>query len=257
MKKVLSFMVIGIALLLSGCSLTQGHLAKNNAVTKTVYYQDLSKSDKKKVNFTFSLEQDETQDSKADPVYVVSMKVTNNSQKGIKFDKSKFIYLLPVDKTFSKKKGILTVQPKQTKTVNQLFEKIPAQGTLGGGIIEYLNKKNRLAYANFKHNKASSKNLSNSKLAKENKNVTGYYDQSSSSDDTTSSNDTTTDDESDELTEQEAKNILAESVNWVNNFGGYTYNTLAIRELDNGNWVFMNPDGYYWIVYPDGTVQKP
>ncbi|WP_125709360.1 hypothetical protein [Companilactobacillus zhongbaensis] len=114
--------------------------------SETKYYQNLSNADKKKVTFSFKQDRDETAEDYADPVFVMSMTVKNKSDKTIKFDKSKFIFIH--DKTYkinSDQTGTLTVKPGKTKVVNQLFENVPEQALVGiDGKVVYLNSQNKL-----------------------------------------------------------------------------------------------------------------
>lgn len=159
-----------------------------NADTKPINYDQLSSSDQKNVHFKFTLSQDNTKDNTADPVYVVSMEVTNQTNKTIKFYKNKFVYLLPVGKILSSKTGTLTVKAGHKATVDQLFEDVPEQGTVGSGIIEYLNSSHKLAYANFVNNIASSDNLTDGSLISQNRNTTGVEDTNDNSKDTDTDN---------------------------------------------------------------------
>lgn len=154
MKKT-GLIVSALALLvLGGCSTTssQTQTSKSNQSkaskvrTDTKYYQNLDKSDKADLHFTFKQDRDETAEDYADPVYVLSMTVKNKSNKTVKFDKSKFIFIH--DKTYkinSSQAGTLVVKPNQTKTVNQLFENIGEQALVGlDAKVVYLNSKNKL-----------------------------------------------------------------------------------------------------------------
>lgn len=160
LKKILTTITsILILPLVIGCSKNstgQKSISKNlnaNKVT-TNYYQDLSKADKKKLTFKFKEAQDETKDNYADAVYVLSVKITNKTNKNVKFDKSKFIIFLSEQvKVTSDKSGILTVKPGQTKSINQLFENVPEQTLVdANGYFIYLNQDNKLASANFGDN---------------------------------------------------------------------------------------------------------
>ncbi|AVK63388.1 hypothetical protein C5Z26_04400 [Lactobacillus sp. CBA3606] len=288
-KFELVVMVIGSVLLLVGCSfkrsgalMTKKTATKTAAKTETVYYQNLTKADKAKVNFKFKLDQDETKDNYADPVYVVSMKVTNRSKKTIKFNRTKFVFILNDDKKLSKKRGVLKVKAGQTESVDQLFTTIPEQSTLGDGIIEYLNKTNKLAYADFKNGVAKSSNLKNKKLIAANKSVSGYSDEETATDSSTDSDDdssTTTDEASSSetstgtrgtadsssssassstgLTEDQAKAALTAAFPDGGDFGGYSMDELKIDQGSTGGWTFVTPEGLCWIVRADGTVKAP
>lgn len=157
MKRLLTtFIGFLILLLITGCgkSKINSTSAMDNTVKKAVvtkYYQNLSSTDKKLVKFKFSEDQDETEDNYADPVYVISVKITNKSNKIIKFDKSKFlIYVSEQTKFPSNKQGILALKPGQTKSINQLIENVAEQALVGGGsYFIYLNTSNKLAAADF------------------------------------------------------------------------------------------------------------
>lgn len=262
--------------LLAGCtqkskqSETANKQITSNKVTsvKSVYYQNLSKADKEKIRFDFTIDADDTQDNVADPVYVVSMKITNHTQKIIKFEQSKFVYLFETDKALSKRNGSLSIKPNQTQKVNQLFEQVPEQATVGTGIIEYLNKDNKLAYADFKNSKVSSDSLNSTKLIAMNKSVTGSNsDQSTDSESSESSSvDSETDSTSSSeveasstsrLTEEQAKVLLAKAFEDADSFGGYTIDELSTIKGSTGGWSFVNPDGLSWFVSPDGVVKGP
>lgn len=246
--------------------------------TKTAYYDKLSSADRKKIHFKFTISQNETKDNVADPAYMVSMKVTNKSNKRIKFHKDKFVYLYSSstdDKVLSSATGTLTVKPSKTKSIDQLFDDVSEQSTLGGSVIVYLNSKNKLAYTDFVNNVATSNNLKNNKLRKLYENSTetkastdaSSYDTKSSADASTSNDSTTTQDSSSSttsspsntgLTEAQAKQIL---VNWGNSSGGSSFGGYSIDELSvthgDGGWGFTTPDGQSWTVRNDGSIHAP
>lgn len=155
MKNKLFLPVIAVMiLLLTACSSSKSVEKKTNInkeKTESVFYDSLNSKAKKDLKFKFSESQDETKDNTADPVYVVSMKVTNNTKKNIKFDKSKFLIFVSEQTKFqSAKSGILTLKPGKSAEVHQLFENVAEQALVGGGSqFIYLNKDNKLADANF------------------------------------------------------------------------------------------------------------
>lgn len=277
MKKSLILSATMLTLLLSGCTTNSSNQKESSSssktstrTVKTSYFQNLSNSAKRNVKFTFKLNQDDTEDNTADPVYVVSATIKNNTNKNIKFDQSKFICVLPSNKIISDKTGTLTIKAGETKSINQLFQKMPEQGTLGDGYIEYLNSDNKLAYTKFTHNIASSNNLTEQKLITQNKNTTansanddmdssesGSSVENSSSSDSSSTQSTTS---STALTESQARQILK---NWVDseggadNFGGYSLDELETIKGENGNWSFVNDDGLAWGVSSTGKIHAP
>ncbi|MCT4399086.1 hypothetical protein EFN70_10755 [Pediococcus ethanolidurans] len=250
MKKSLILSATMLTLLLSGCTTNSSSQKESSSKTstrtvKTSYFQNLSNSAKRNVKFTFKLNQDDTEDNTADPVYVVSATIKNSTNKNIKFDQSKFICVLPSNKIISDKTGTLTIKAGETNSINQLFQKMPEQGTLGDSYIEYLNSDNKLAYTKFTHNIASSNNLTEQKLITQNKDTTA----NSTNDDMDSSSQSTT--SSTALTESQAKEILR---NWAksrgngdDNFGGTSLDDLNASEGDNGSWSFVNDDGLSYV----------
>lgn len=267
---VMTATVLLSVLVLGGCSTgTKKNSSANSSTEKatSTYYQNLSKADKKNVQFKFTLSQDETKDNSADPVYMVSMKVTNKTNKTIKFHKDKFIYTLPEDKILSSGNGILSIQPGKSKTIDQMFDNVPEQGTLGDGVIEYLNSTNKLAYAKFEDNVATSKNLSDQKLSRNNANTTKNNTDSSSDESNTSSSSISSQSSSSSsassssnsgLTETQAKQDLQNAFSSGGDFGGYSINDLTPAQSDSGGWYFTTPDGSQsWSVHADGTVHAP
>lgn len=250
MKKSLTLSVILLALLLVGCA------NNSNSQKESIYYQDLSSDNKTSVKFTFKINQDDTEDNTADPVYVVSANIKNSTNKNIKFDRSKFICVLPSNKLLSNKSGILTVKSGKSKNISQLFEKMPEQGTLGSGYIEYLNSDNKLAYTNFIKNVARSSNLTDKRLVNANKDVNANSrfesDSSDGSSDTNTSN-------SKSLTESQARKILGRwaDSNGIASFSGSTLDELTGTEDDNNGWHFTAKDGTFWLVLPNGKIALP
>lgn len=249
-----------LTLLLSGCTTNSSSQKESNSssktstrTVKTSYFQNLSSSAKRDVKFTFKLNQDDTEDNTADPVYVVSATIKNNTNKNIKFDQSKFICVLPSNKIISDKTGTLTIKAGETKSINQLFQKMPEQGTLGDGYIEYLNSDNKLAYTNFIKGVALSSNLTDKKLVTKNQDVnTNSKFESDSSD---GSSDTNTSN-SKSLTESQARKILGKwaDSNGISSFSGSTLDELTGTEDDNNGWHFTAKDGTFWLVLPNGKI---
>lgn len=274
MKKSLILSATMLTLLLSGCTTNSSSQKESSSKTstrtvKTSYFQNLSNSAKRNVKFTFKLNQDDTEDNTADPVYVVSATIKNSTNKNIKFDQSKFICVLPSNKIISDKTGTLTIKAGETNSINQLFQKMPEQGTLGDGYIEYLNSDNKLAYTKFTHNIASSNNLTEQKLITQNKdtmanstnNDTDFSESSSSVENSSSSESSSTQSttSSTALTESQARQVLK---NWadadnIDSFGGYSLDELETIKGENGNWSFVNDDGLSWGVSSTGKIHAP
>ncbi|MGY5269525.1 hypothetical protein [Lactiplantibacillus plantarum] len=263
MKKSLILSATMLTLLLSGCTTNSSSQKESNSssksstrTVKTSYFQNLSSSAKRDVKFTFKLNQDDTEDNTADPVYVVSATIKNNTNKNIKFDQSKFICVLPSNKIISDKTGTLTIKAGETKSINQLFQKMPEQGTLGDGYIEYLNSDNKLAYTNFIKGVALSSNLTDKKLVTKNQDVNTNSKFDTDSSDTSSDSDAS---ESESMTESQAREILGKwaDSNDIASFAGSTLDELVGTEDSNNGWHFTAKDGTFWLVLPNGKVALP
>lgn len=185
--------IIGSVMYFHGKSTTEHQATKQEGLS-TVSYNELSHTDRNKIDFKFTLATDDTQDNTADPVYVISMKVKNGSNKQVKFDKSKFVFLFSVGKDKSSKTGTLTVKPGESANISQLFEEVGEQETVDNGVFVYLNKTYKLAYGDFNNNVATSKNLTDKSLREKSTNANGYS--SYDSVDSTESSDTTVDSDS-------------------------------------------------------------
>ncbi|AKP67225.1 hypothetical protein [Companilactobacillus ginsenosidimutans] len=153
-KKVTAIFIALFLLVVAGCSAkntTEKKSSNDKTKVESMYYDSLSSKDKKSMKFKFTEAQDETQDNTADPVFVVSMKVTNNTKKNIKFDRSKFLVFVSEQTKFkSAKTGVFTVKTGKSTTIHQLFENVAEQALVGGGSqFIYLNNDNKLADANF------------------------------------------------------------------------------------------------------------
>lgn len=276
-RLVLTSTVVLSLLVLGGCSISNKKNSSTGSSTEKVtstYYQNMSKADKKNIQFKFTLSQDETKDNTADPVYMVSMKVTNKTNKTIKFHKDKFIFDSPEEKIISSGDGILSVLPGKSKTIDQMFDDVPEQGTLGDGVIEYLNSSNKLAYSQFDNNVATSANLKNNDSTKStSENSSSTISSSTNSSSTTASNSSTTAQSTAALNEKAAASTspsgtpgahLTEAQaaqklqNWANatGDGSMDVSSLTVSEGSNG-YGFDEGDGLSWGVDYDGTIHAP
>lgn len=142
--------------------------------SKTVYYHQLTKADRDKVTFAFQGISDTTK-AESGQVYTVpspysvDMQVTNKSNKTIKLDESKIVWLAigqNVDPTTSDKEKILTVKPNKTQNVVGLFSDFNGQNFVDAGAFCYLNSDFKLAYSYlaYKDGGVTSKNLTDKKL---------------------------------------------------------------------------------------------
>ncbi|AKP67751.1 hypothetical protein [Companilactobacillus ginsenosidimutans] len=147
-KLILILLSVSLLFITVGCAnnnTNQSKQGNNTTSHESAYYEDLNKSDKKQILFKFKEYQDETKDNIADPVFIVSTKITNKSNKTIIFDQSKFIiYVTSQMKITSNKSGTLKIKPNETKTINQMFVDVPEQSLVGDGYIMYLNSTNKL-----------------------------------------------------------------------------------------------------------------
>lgn len=247
-------------LVIAGCSSNQagktvhgGSISKQSVTkVKKVFYDELSKKDKRNMKFKFTEAEDETADNFADPVYVLSMKVTNKTKKVVKFDKSKFIvYTSPQTKFQSVKSGTLVVKPGQTKKIHQLFEGVAEQSLVGSGSeFIYLNKDNRLAAANF------TKGTLGTKSDKDDSDTSDTDDSDTSDTSDTDTTDTDDDSEYPPLTLEQAKQQLLNGFSDAQSFGGSTIDELTPSRGTRA-WSFISEYGEAWVSYDDGGVKGP
>lgn len=287
MKKGIFIPILAFFLLvIAGCSSNQagktvhgGSISKQSVTkVKKVFYDELSKKDKRNMKFKFTEAEDETADNFADPVYVLSMKVTNKTKKVVKFDKSKFIvYTSPQTKFQSVKSGTLVVKPGQTKKIHQLFEGVAEQSLVGSGSeFIYLNKDNRLAAANFtkgtlgtqsdKDDSDTSDTDDSDTSDTSDTDDTDYdtdesdsdYDSDDTDYDSSDTDTTDTDDDSEypPLTLEQAKQQLLNGFSDAQSFGGSTIDELT-PSRGTRPWSFISEYGEAWVSYDDGGVKGP
>ncbi|MGR5573293.1 zinc-ribbon domain-containing protein [Limosilactobacillus fermentum] len=162
----------------------------SSSSTTATNYNKLSNKEKQNVQFEFNLQENKDADA-PDPVYNINMKIKNNTDKKISFNEGKLTYNLEGYKANSKKSETIVIEPKETKTVKNIFKNINEQATVGGAVINYDGK--QLLQANFSNSSQSA--------------GTNDEDQSNS-DDTTDSTDNNTDTTNHHLTREEAEQIL-------------------------------------------------
>lgn len=186
-----------LAVALVGCSahrtsnaekLQQARVSKSSAVassrekkketvkitSQTVYYHQLTKADRDKVTFAFQATSDTTkaesgQVYNAPSPYTVDMQVTNKSNKTVKLDESKVVWLAitqKVDPTASDKEKTITIKPNKTQNVVGLFSDFNSQNFVDAGAFCYLNSDYKLAYSYlaYKDGGVTSQNLTDKKL---------------------------------------------------------------------------------------------
>ncbi|CAJ1177641.1 hypothetical protein [Companilactobacillus nantensis] len=123
MKKTL-FMLMGMFLLLelTGCSkpaktTNSTHIQSTQKEVVVKNYQYLSNENRRKVNFHFTA-------TLKNSGYTIMTKITNNTKHSIKINQAKFDLQLPDNEISTKQSGILVIKPKQTKTIQNLFQKL-------------------------------------------------------------------------------------------------------------------------------------
>jgi hypothetical protein len=200
---------------------------KSSNQTKAVAYSDLSTKVTRNIHFTFKADQDETADSKAGAVYLITMTVVNGSSVPVVFDSSKFQIIAPdwSEKQRTAQSGTIRLQPGKKATINSLFTKVSRQSLSGSGIFVYLTWQHPLAYVYkcFESGGVSSDNLGDTKLIKLNTpKQADSASSSSSSDNNPSANTDDTDDDADDTSDTSSsgtvdmKNLTqAQLLDWV------------------------------------------
>lgn len=190
-------------------------------------YKDLSKNEQQKINIKLSLHQEKNV-RMPDPMYSVNMKITNNSDKKVSFDESKFSYVIGEKANKPSQSEKITVKPKESKTIKNLFEKVGEQDTVGGAVV------------NYQHSEIASADFSNS---------SEYA--SNNSDDSSSYEDN----ESHHNSKEEAMRILEDNKDKY----GFTepVESMQAKELQH-SWVFttsMNGETTRFMVSDNGQIR--
>ncbi|RRG11044.1 MAG: hypothetical protein DUD32_03670 [Lactobacillus sp.] len=244
---------------------------------KTVSYEKLSSTDRKKVHFTFKAKR--ATDSKAETafnngggiLYNINVQIKNNTDKNISFDESQF-KLHGLDESQnanSKLSDGVTIKTNTSKTIETMFKHVGDQQVVPGyAYFEYLGKY-KLAYIDSKLTASGSKsdNVDNQKLI-DTFNGSSSDDASSSSESTTTStNDETTDSTSSDFTiidtQSSGQTVTSadDAVNVAKNF--YDSDDIMEWKLDSSlqsscNGELNGQQGYYvWGVgeVKDNDVQ--
>ncbi len=143
MKKFKLILIIGLAFLFLGCSKSA---TVNQATTPTsTYYERLSTTDRKKVQFKFTATAQITAESDVSenrPQLYVDGTVTNKTKKIVKLDLAHFrLVNVDADPYLTK---VLTVKPGETKKVTGLFRDVRMFPVSGGITVSYFAGKYEL-----------------------------------------------------------------------------------------------------------------
>ncbi|GIC74186.1 hypothetical protein LFLT20_11900 [Limosilactobacillus fermentum] len=221
----------------------------SSSSTTATNYNKLSNKEKQNVQFEFNLQENKDADA-PDPVYNINMKIKNNTDKKISFNEGKLTYNLEGCEGYkanSKKSETIVIEPKETKTVKNIFKNIDEQVTVGGAVINYDGK--QLLQANFSNSSQSA--------------GTNDEDQSNSDDttDSTDNNDDTTDqqDNSNESksnsseTGDSSKAAAIQKLEYAR--PNYPIDEMEAIRIPAGGWLFEEPAGHMprreYFVYDD------
>ncbi|MFC6175239.1 hypothetical protein ACFQAV_00200 [Companilactobacillus huachuanensis] len=250
MKKTI-FMFMGIFVLLgiSGCSNTsaksaqQSHIQTEHKQAKPIYYQNLKMADQKKVNFNFKADQN-------DYGYFISAKITNKSNKTIKFNRSKFALQFIDNEVPTALSGALILKPNQTKKLPNLFQKQNINELIQTNCFVTYFHKFKLASTRSMFSTADINNLSQTTNNSSNQtNDTNAQNESNNTNDSQAvSSDNSSSTNTTQLTEAQARQKLADS--------GYGDTSDLTAEREDGSWDLYNGLGT-WIVYDNGDVSYP
>jgi len=287
-KGILFTIIVALLLVVTGCSsqskqnTASAPTVKKAAKVTTTAYDNLSKSDRDKVKFTFRYYLDDTSAG------VVSVEINNQTKKKISFDQSKFIFKGSHDVKASKK-GSVTVLPNKKMNIKGLFAKVDNSFFEESGLLVYKNDNYKLAYVEQNTKMFSSDNLTNKTLisnykeflthrdawdkqkADYNKGIYGNDSSDSSSDTTDSNSDNTNGNQIKHVinSEEEAMEAVekkygpAEDLPKAAHGAQYTYRPgLWYRSTDKyAYWIRITVPGsdnysspYDWMVYLNGKI---
>lgn len=260
---LVSILLIGAVL--TGCGTTSNQYSNTNikkpetAKTAISYYQSLNKADKKKIIFKFSQDQDETSDNSADPVYAISLKITNNAKKIVKFDQSKFIVFVSETTKFpATKSGIITLKPGKSVSINQLIEKVSEQALVGNdSYFIYMNMDNKLAKTLTVVPKASAQNNTGTDSSNDTQQSQSQDTSSADSQDSQSNNsesDNNQQGQSDASSIPDPRVAYQQLVKVSPNMPSYDEMTVTRGRYA---WGYADSYGESWSVYDDGRLKGP
>ena len=243
-------LLTGILLLLgaSGCSNTAKSTHQSAPVqtsrkqTKPTYYQNLKKANQKKVKFNFKADQN-------DYGYFISAKVTNKTDKTIRFNRSKFALKFTDNEVPAVLTGILILKPNQTKKIPGLFQKQNINELAQTNCFITYSHKFKLASTRSTLSNDDLNNLT--QASNTSSNQTNNSDKQNDSDNSNNSQTAPANNNSTnttELTEAQARQKLADS--------GYGDTSDLTAERADGAWNFYNGLGP-WIVSDNGDVSYP
>ncbi|WP_338231056.1 hypothetical protein [Companilactobacillus muriivasis] len=249
MKKTF-ILLTGLLLLLgaSGCSNTAKPTHQSSPVqtshkqTKPTYYQNLTRADQKKVKFNFKADQN-------DYGYFISAKVTNKTNKTIKFNRSKFALQFTDNEVPSVLTGILVLKPNQTKKLPGLFQKQNINELAQTNCFVTYNHKLKLASTRSTLTNDDLNNLSQTTNTSSNQtNNTDKQNESDNASDSQTAPANNNSTNTTEVTEAQARQKLADS--------GYGDTSDLTAEREDGYWNLYNGLGS-WIVYDNGYISYP
>lgn len=287
-RKSILFFIVALLLIITGCSnqsktntkQTKKPTTEQSTKVLTSEYDKLSKKDSDKVKFGFRYYHEENSDLEA-----VDVKIDNQTDKKIGFEKQKFIFIGSRD-VKSNRSGQVTAQPGKKLSIKGIFTKIDSSFFEEPGLLVYGSSEHKLAYIEQSTKQFSSDNLSNQILINNYKKFYANRDaweqyknsykknssestaQESSNDNTKTSSDTSSNNDV-VHNEQEAQALVEKqngsAADLTDNADGahYTYN-YGMWDTDSEDkvyWIKISiPMGdvasypYSWIVYPDGRV---
>lgn len=163
MKKTLLWVILGMILIVMGCSKVSVNDNNNIKATedspKTIDYAKLSRSEKNEMTFQFS-----RSSLAAD---TIDLKIINRTNKNVSFNKSNLLLVHSNDDEISAdKNGDTVVESNSTKKVKKVFSNLETTEFQTVGLFIYKNIKNKLAYSEINSLIDSSSNLTKSSLQK-------------------------------------------------------------------------------------------
>lgn len=255
-KPVLILSLFLVCLTLTGCSQRQikgSLLGPIYSISKIDFihilvkdYKDLTPSVQNQVDITFSLKK--AQSDEATEMFNISAKITNNSDKTVKFNLARFTMIgagAGNEPHTTLKKEII-VQKHSAITIKKLFNNATEQTVVAGGLFQYAGKS--IATTDFGPSNEVTKNslqsVSSSTIAsveKNEKKLTKAYPKSNNSSTTVSSSSSNSQTQHRKLTANEIGNLYVKQLRIHHYLNNRYVEIIVLKNASTGGYTFTAP----------------